>query len=201
MNEFDPVDAARAGVARLKRWARRQDPREVALFGGGALAGLALGVAGGRLVGRTRGASASRLEAAVRRAESDAETARRVAARDVASAKKFGHAKVCSQFFGVADSLRLAVAAPGADAAGFAALDAQLHAALAASDVEVFEPAAGDTFDPECMEALRAAAPSDGGATVVAEVLQRGYRLHDRVIRAAAVATGPRAGGGGPAED
>ena len=46
--------------------------------------------------------------------------------------------------------------------------------------------------------ALRADAAPDGGRAVVAEVLQRGYVLHDRVIRAAAVVT-TNAGDGGEA--
>ena len=72
--------------------------------------------------------------------------------------------------------------------ARYSALDAQLHAALAANNVTPFAPEPGDAFDPATMEALRALSPPSG-PPVVAEVLQRGYTMHDRVVRAAAVVT------------
>ena len=75
-----------------------------------------------------------------------------------------------------------------ADTAAYDALDAQLHAALAANNVTPFAPEPGDAFDPATMEALRALSPPSG-PPVVAEVLQRGYTMHDRVVRAAAVVT------------
>ena len=188
--DFDPVDFARDAWARAKKWATRQDPRDVALVGGAGLVGLGLGVAGARLAAGGGSAQAlRRLSSAVARAEAEAETARRVAKRDVDAAKLFGAQKFATSVFGVADSLRLARTAEGADAEAFQALEAQLHAAFASHNVTCFEPRPGDAFDPDTMEALRAAVAPSGGKTVVAEVLQRGYVLHDRVIRAAAVVT------------
>ena len=129
-----------------------------------------------------------RLTAVVKTAEADADAARRTAARDVAEAKRFGAQKVAASFFGVADSLALARQQGSADTAAYDALDAQLHAALAANNVTPFAPEPGDAFDPATMEALRALSPPSG-PPVVAEVLQRGYTMHDRVVRAAAVVT------------
>ena len=197
----DPVDFARDSWARAKAWARRQDPRDVALCAGAGLVGLGLGVAASRLggAGGEGAAALRRATSAVARAEAEAETARRVAKRDVEEAKRFGVQKFAGSVFGVADSLRLARGAAGADAEAFAALESQLHAALAAHHVTCFEPSPGEAFDPATMEALRADAAPDGGRAVVAEVLQRGYVLHDRVIRAAAVVTTNAGDGGGEA--
>ena len=57
----DPVDFARDSWARAKAWARRQDPRDVALCAGAGLVGLGLGVAasplgeGSRVTNTTHG--------------------------------------------------------------------------------------------------------------------------------------------------
>eukprot|EP00629_Pelagomonadales_sp_RCC1024_P012977 CAMPEP_0119259402 /NCGR_PEP_ID=MMETSP1329-20130426/239_1 /TAXON_ID=114041 /ORGANISM="Genus nov. species nov., Strain RCC1024" /LENGTH=180 /DNA_ID=CAMNT_0007258783 /DNA_START=614 /DNA_END=1152 /DNA_ORIENTATION=+ len=177
----DPVDFARDAAAKIRRAARQTDPRDVALVAAAGVLGAALGYVAGGGAGRRQ---IRALTSALKTAEADAESARRVAARDVADAKKFGAQKLASSLFGVADSLQLARTAAGADTAAYEALDAQLHAALAAQSVEAYAPAPGEPFDPATMEALRAVAPPTGGRAVVDEVLQRGYVLHDRVIRA-----------------
>ena len=176
---WDPVDAARAQWRRL-----RIDARDAKVATGAACVGLGLGML---MAGARDRRALRRLTAVVKTAEADADAARRTAARDVAEAKRFGAQKVAASFFGVADSLALARQS-SADTAAYDALDAQLHAALAANNVTPFAPEPGDAFDPATMEALRALSPPSG-PPVVAEVLQRGYTMHDRVVRAAAVVT------------
>ena len=99
--DFDPVDFARAQIARLKRGLRDVEPRDAALVAAAALAGAALGYAAG---GGAQRRVVKRLTQAVQRAEADADTARRAAARDVADAKKFASQKLAGSMFGVADS-------------------------------------------------------------------------------------------------
>ena len=181
---WDPVDAARAQWSRLRRTVRSIDARDVKTATGAACVGLGLGVL---IAGARDRRALRRLTVVVEHAEADADTARRAAARDVAEAKKFGAQKVAASFFSLADSLALA-RQHTADTAAYDALDAQLHAALAANNVTPFAPEPGDAFDPAMMEALRAVAPP-AGPPVVAEVLNRGYMMHDRVVRAAAVVT------------
>ena len=181
---WDPVDAARAQLARLRRTLRSIDVRDAKVATGAACVGLGLGML---MAGARDRRALRRLTAVVKTAEADADAARRTAARDVAEAKRFGAQKVAASFFGVADSLALARQS-SADTAAYDALDAQLHAALAANNVTPFAPEPGDAFDPATMEALRALSPPSG-PPVVAEVLQRGYTMHDRVVRAAAVVT------------
>ena len=183
---WDPVDAAKAQLARLRRTLRSIiDARDAKVATGAACVGLGLGML---MAGARDRRALRRLTAVVKTAEADADVARRTAARDVAEAKRFGAQKVAASFFGVADSLALARQQSSADTAAYDALDAQLHAALAANNVTPFAPEPGDAFDPATMEALRALSPPSG-PPVVAEVLQRGYTMHDRVVRAAAVVT------------
>ena len=182
---WDPVDAAKAQLARLRRTLRSIDARDGKVATGAACVGLGLGML---MAGARDRRALRRLTAVVKTAEADADAARRTAARDVAEAKRFGAQKVAASFFGVADSLALARQQSSADTAAYDALDAQLHAALAANNVTPFAPEPGDAFDPATMEALRALSPPSG-PPVVAEVLQRGYTMHDRVVRAAAVVT------------
>ena len=182
---WDPVDAAKAQLARLRRAVKSIDARDAKVATGAACVGLGLGML---MAGARDRRALRRLTAVVKTAEADADAARRTAARDVAEAKRFGAQKVAASFFGVADSLALARQQSSADTAAYDALDAQLHAALAANNVTPFAPEPGDAFDPATMEALRALSPPSG-PPVVAEVLQRGYTMHDRVVRAAAVVT------------
>ncbi len=61
-----------------------------------------------------------------------------------------------------------------------------LNTTLRKADVEMYDPA-GETFDPTFHEALQAL-PADGvDSGVVIEVMQRGYRSGDTVIRPARV--------------
>jgi molecular chaperone GrpE len=61
-----------------------------------------------------------------------------------------------------------------------------LHSTLKQIDVEAYHPV-GEQFDPNLHEALQAV-PADGiEAGVVVEVMQRGYRSDDHVIRPARV--------------
>lgn len=69
--------------------------------------------------------------------------------------------------------------------AGLSGLERQLHAALEANGVQRIE-SVGRPFDPELHEAV-AVVGEEGGEERVAEELSAGYRLHDRVIRAAKV--------------
>lgn len=63
---------------------------------------------------------------------------------------------------------------------------AQLFDALAKEGLEVL-PALGEPFDPEIHEAVISPAGGDG-RLVVSHELRRGYRLHDKLLRAALVA-------------
>ena len=61
-----------------------------------------------------------------------------------------------------------------------------LHATLAKAGAEAFHPA-GEAFDPNLHEALQAIPSETVGSGAVVEVMQRGYRAGDQVIRPARV--------------
>ena len=61
-----------------------------------------------------------------------------------------------------------------------------LHSTLKRIDVEAYHPA-GETFDPNLHEALQAIPAGDGESGIVVEVMQRGYRSNEHVIRPARV--------------
>ncbi|MFM9053422.1 MAG: nucleotide exchange factor GrpE, partial [Solirubrobacterales bacterium] len=61
-----------------------------------------------------------------------------------------------------------------------------LVGALASAGIEQFDPA-GEEFDPNLHEALQALEADGTASGTVLEVMQRGYRAGDQVIRAARV--------------
>ena len=61
-----------------------------------------------------------------------------------------------------------------------------VHSTLRQIDVEAYHPA-GESFDPNLHEALQAIPADDGRSGLVVEVMQRGYRSGDHVIRPARV--------------
>lgn len=61
-----------------------------------------------------------------------------------------------------------------------------LHSVLRKADVEVYSPQ-GEQFDPEWHEALQAIPVEGTDAGTVVEVMQRGYRSGETVLRAARV--------------
>jgi molecular chaperone GrpE len=61
-----------------------------------------------------------------------------------------------------------------------------LHSTLRRVNVEAYDPA-GEVFDPNLHEALQAIPSDDVDSGVVVEVMQRGYRSGEQVIRPARV--------------
>jgi molecular chaperone GrpE len=61
-----------------------------------------------------------------------------------------------------------------------------LEKVLQDHDIEIIDPA-GQPFDPESQEAVTVLPMADTPENTVIEVLQKGFRLHDRLIRPAMV--------------
>ena len=110
--------------------------------------------------------------------------------RDRSLAREAGISHVLESMFPVLDEIHLArehgdlVDGPGA------VIVDKLEAVLAKLGIEAFGDY-GDEFDPMHHEALMhisAEVPADATSTTVVKVLQRGYRLGDRVVRPARVA-------------
>jgi molecular chaperone GrpE len=126
------------------------------------------------------------------RAQAEAENVRRRAARDVENAHKFALEKFSADLLPVIDSLEKAVeAAAGSEGAESIAEGVDLSLKLFLSVLEKhglqrIDPA-GEPFDPQVHEAM-AMVPSDHAEpNSVLEVMQAGYLLNGRVVRAAKV--------------
>ncbi|CAA9486073.1 MAG: Heat shock protein GrpE [uncultured Solirubrobacterales bacterium] len=124
------------------------------------------------------------------RTQADFDNFRRRAARDVAAAGPRAKAGLVRELLPALDNLERALAAAGeADqglAGGVRMVHAELIGALERSGVAAYEPD-GERFDPNVHEAL-STRPADGAEPgMVVDVLEKGYRLDDTVLRPARV--------------
>jgi molecular chaperone GrpE len=124
------------------------------------------------------------------RALADADNARKRAQAEIAQARKFAAERVVEDLFPVMDSLEAALAQdtaePAAIRAGVELTRRQLQGALEKAGVSAINADPGQKFDPYRHQAM-AAVESDQEPNTVLAVLQKGYALHDRVVRPALV--------------
>jgi molecular chaperone GrpE len=124
------------------------------------------------------------------RAKAEAENARRRADDEVAKARKFGIESFAESLLPVADSLDAALgikeATPQQLREGADATLRQLTSALERNKVLAINPPAGEKFDPHQHQAI-SVAPADQEPNTVVAVLQKGYKIADRVLRPALV--------------
>jgi molecular chaperone GrpE len=125
------------------------------------------------------------------RAVAELDNFRKRCAREVDSARKFGAEKLAQAILPVRDSLEAGLAATE-KAGETALLEGQratlrlLDEALSASGVQEIDPT-GQPFDPNKHEALSVVAAPGVAANTVLEVVQKGYELNERLLRAAKV--------------
>ncbi|HEV8094918.1 MAG TPA: nucleotide exchange factor GrpE [Burkholderiales bacterium] len=125
------------------------------------------------------------------RALADAENARKRTQAEIAQVRRFAVERIVEDLLPVVDSLEAALAA--APAAGDDPLRSGveltlklLRNAFERAGVSEIAPSAGERFDPHRHQAM-AAVESDAEPNTVVSVMQKGYLLHDRVVRAALV--------------
>ena len=123
------------------------------------------------------------------RAKAEAENIRKRAAEDVTRAHKYGIEKFAADLLAVKDSLEAALAAgnatPESLRSGVELTLRQLESVLERQSIRAIDPA-GQKFDPHQHQAI-SMLPSDKEPNTVINVLQKGYLLHDRVLRPALV--------------
>ncbi len=127
------------------------------------------------------------------RAVAEMENVRKRAQRDVDAARKFALEKFASDLLAVRDSLEMGLRAAeekGGDKDKLAE-GMELTARMFASSMEKFgvEPInpVGETFNPEFHEAVTTKESDEQAPNTVADVMQKGYTLNGRVLRAAMV--------------
>ena len=123
------------------------------------------------------------------RAKAEAENIRKRTAEDVSKAHKYGIEKFGADLLAVKDSLEAALAAENATPeslrSGVELTLRQLESVLERQSIRTLDPT-GQKFDPHQHQAI-SMLPSDKEPNTVINVLQKGYLLHDRVLRPALV--------------
>ena len=128
------------------------------------------------------------------RAEAEMQNLRRRAERDVQNAHKFGSERLLQNLLPVLDSLEKAIET--SEAAGQNEGDPQLEGiklcgklfvdVLTREGIEALDPE-GEPFDPNLHEALSMIENPDLEPNSVMTVIQKGYRLNERLVRPAKV--------------
>jgi len=123
------------------------------------------------------------------RTQAEFENFRKRSAREAAQAGARAKANLVRELLPVLDNLEraLATANPEEDhlAEGVRLVHIELVNTLERNGIKAFDPA-GEPFDPTLHEAL-STRPGENGAGVVLDVVEKGYKLGDNVIRPARV--------------
>ena len=134
-------------------------------------------------------AEAAKLREDFLRAKAETENVRRRAMEDVAKAHRFGVEGFAGALLAVKDSLDAALTIENASIESFKEgveiTGRQLESVFEKFAIKVVDPA-GEKFDPHRHQAISQVESDQEPNTVVA-VLQKGYLLHDRVLRPALV--------------
>jgi molecular chaperone GrpE len=122
------------------------------------------------------------------RAVADAENARKRSQAEAAAAQKYALERFAEGLLPVMDSLEAALKT--GDISGVELTLKQLRAALDKARIREIDPKPGERFDPHRHQAMAAVEAPPGEPrepNTIVSVMQKGYSLHDRVLRPALV--------------
>ena len=126
----------------------------------------------------------------VLRMQAEMENLRKRAERDLSNAHKYAIEKFAGELLAVKDSLELGLDAGEADAAklreGSALTLKVLTSALQKFAIEEVDPL-GEAFDPNLHQAMTTQESGEHEPNTVIRVMQKGYTLHERLLRPAMV--------------
>jgi molecular chaperone GrpE len=128
---------------------------------------------------------------AMMRAVAESDNARKRAQAESASAQKYAVERFADSLLPVVDSLEAALdsaikEAPPALREGVELTLRMLRSAFQKANLTEIDPRPGERFDPHRHQAM-AAVPSEAEPNTVVSRMQKGYALHDRVLRPALV--------------
>ncbi len=129
------------------------------------------------------------------RAQADFANYRRRTTEEAQEISRFANQAFAFQLLSVLDAFERAFTSIPAELRlltwidGVALIQAQLSRVLEAAGVTPIECRVGDSIDVEIHEVVMT---DEGEAAAVVDELQRGYRMHDRVIRPVLVKAGPK---------
>lgn len=128
------------------------------------------------------------------RAQAELENFRRRSERDLNNAYKYGPEQLIQSLLPVVDSLVRGIQSGDANDPKIKVMHEGMQLTLDLLDktlakfgVKVIDPAVGEAFDPKLHEAMGMQPVPGAKSNTVAQVLQKGYQLHERVLRAAMV--------------
>jgi len=137
------------------------------------------------------------------RAKAEAENVRRRAETELSNAARYGVEPLARELLSVRDSLDLARSVDfrrdDQDAVekmveGLELTLKLLDVAFDKTGLSVVDPKPGEKFDPALHQAMGTQESDDVAPNHVVQVIQRGYRLHDRLLRPAMVMVSKAAG-------
>jgi len=125
------------------------------------------------------------------RSVAEMENVRKRAARDIEAARRAGIEKLATELLVIADTLEMGLESAGTASAesllaGKEATLRLLQAAFEKFNIEAVDPA-GYRFDPQLHEAMSMQPSNTAEPNSVLAVLQKGYRIGDRLLRPARV--------------
>ena len=121
---------------------------------------------------------------AMMRALADTDNARKRMQAEAAASQKYALERFAESLMPVLDGLEGAV--KSRDPSGVELVLRQMMQALEKSGIREISPSAGERFDPYRHQAM-AAVESNSPPNTIVSTLQKGYGLHDRVLRPALV--------------
>lgn len=130
------------------------------------------------------------------RAQAEVENIRRRSAREQLNTRKFAIEGFASELLAVKDSLDLAqqveIASENETAVekmheGIALTIKQLDKVLEKFSILAISPEKGDKLDPELHQAMTVQPSDEVGNNCILALIQKGYQLHDRLLRPAMV--------------
>jgi molecular chaperone GrpE len=139
------------------------------------------------------------------RTQADLENYRKRMAREKVEAIQYANASLLHGLLPILDNFDMGLEAARAENAssvifqGMSMVKKQIEDFLAEEGVKPIEPATGEPFDPNRHEAVQQERSDEVAENRVISVLRRGFRLHDRLLRAAnvVVSRGPEQEGAG----
>ena len=118
---------------------------------------------------------------------------RKRAEREISNGAKFGSERLLRELLAITDSLELGLKAAGAHdasaqsiAEGLTLTHRQFLGVLEKHGVATIDPK-GEPFNPDWHEAVAATPSQEVAPNHVIDVMQKGYRLHERLLRPARV--------------
>lgn len=138
---------------------------------------------------------ASKLEAKVNlekliRKEAELQNLQRFAAADLEKTRKFGNERMAQELLAVVDSFEQGLIYEKDDLTvknGLQLTYSVLLEVLAKFGIKEINAAVSDSFNPQCHEAISMQETTDMEANKIVAVVQKGYFIHERILRAARV--------------